>query len=134
MRPPGIHRYTTTSKPPGRPHLRKNAGQSIYLSGGNPINYLNPAAFSVPDFTQPFGNTPRNVAVTPFVYVTDFGVHKNFTVTEGRYLQFRAEAFNMFNKTNFATVSTTNANSGGFGVFNSTFPARQIQLALKLVF
>jgi hypothetical protein len=31
-------------------------------------------------------------------------------------------------------VSGTNANSSGFGVFNATFPARQIQLALKLVF
>jgi len=27
-----------------------------------------------------------------------------------------------------------NSNSGGFGVFTSTWPARQIQLALKLVF
>jgi hypothetical protein len=109
-------------------------GQPVYLSTGNPIYYLNPAAFSVPNYTQPFGNTARNSARTPFVYNTDFGVHKNFVVREGRYLQFRMEAFNLFNRTNFATVSTTNANSSGFGVFNSTFPARQIQLALKLVF
>ena len=55
-------------------------------------------------------------------------------MTEGRYQQFRAEAFNLLNRTNFSSVSTTNANSSGFGVFNATFPARQIQLALKLVF
>ncbi len=115
-----------------RPNLV--SGQSVYLNSGNPIYYLNPAAFSVPSYTQPFGNTPRNNVRTPAVFETDFGLHKNFTITEGRYLQFRAEAFNLFNKTNFATVSTTNANSSGFGVFNSTFPARQIQLALKLVF
>jgi hypothetical protein len=115
-----------------RPNLV--AGQPLYLNTGKPIYYLNPAAFSVPNYTQPFGNTPRNNVSTPFVYETDFGLHKNFPITEARYLQFRAEAFNLLNKTNFATVSTTNSNSSGFGVFNATFPARQIQLALKLVF
>jgi hypothetical protein len=109
-------------------------GQSIYLNSSNPINYLNAAAFSVPLYTQPFGNAPRNVARTPAVYQTDFGVHKSFALTESRYLQFRAEAFNLLNKTNFATVSGTNSNSSGFGVFNATFPARQTQLALRLVF
>jgi hypothetical protein len=109
-------------------------GQPLYLNTGNPIYYLNPAAFSVPNYTQPFGNTPRNNVKTPAVYETDFGLHKNFPIAEARYLQFRAEAFNLLNKTNFASVSTTNANSSGFGVFNATFPARQIQLALKLVF
>jgi hypothetical protein len=115
-----------------RPNLV--AGQPLYLSTGNPIYYLNPAAYAVPNYTQPFGNTPRNNVKTPAVFETDFGLHKNFTMTESRYLQFRAEAFNLLNKTNFATVSGTNANSSGFGVFNATFPARQLQLALKLVF
>ncbi len=115
-----------------RPNLV--SGQPLYLSTGNPIYYLNPAAYSVPNYTQPFGNTPRNNVRTPFLYETDFGLHKNFAISESRYLQFRAEAFNLLNKTNFATVSSTNSNSSGFGVFNATFPARQIQLALKLVF
>jgi hypothetical protein len=38
------------------------------------------------------------------------------------------------NYTNFAPPGQLNANSSGFGVFTSAFPARQIQLALKLVF
>jgi hypothetical protein len=115
-----------------RPNLV--AGQPFYLSTGNPIYYLNPAAYSVPSYTQPFGNTPRNGVKTPAVYETDLGLHKNFPIAEARYLQFRAEAFNLLNKTNFATVSGTNANSSSFGVFNATFPARQLQLALRLVF
>jgi hypothetical protein len=109
-------------------------GQPLYLSTGNPIYYLNPAAYSVPNYWQPFGNTARNNVKTPFVYETDFSIHKSFAITEARFLQLRAEAFNLLNKTNFATVSNTNSNSGGFGVFNATFPARQLQLALKLVF
>lgn len=109
-------------------------GASIYLNGPNPLAYLNPAAFSVPSYTQPFGNAPRNIAKMPAFYQTDFGIHKNFAITEGRFVQFRAEAFNLFNKTNFAPPGGLNANSAGFGTFTSTWPARQIQLALKLVF
>jgi hypothetical protein len=110
------------------------SGQPLYLNTGNPIYYQNPEAYSVPSYTRPFGNTPRNNVRTPAVYVTDFSLHKAFPIGEERYVQFRAEAFNLLNKTNFVTVSGTNANSSGFGVFNSTFPARQIQLALKVVF
>jgi Carboxypeptidase regulatory-like domain/TonB dependent receptor-like, beta-barrel len=114
-----------------RPNL---TGQPIYLNSANPINYLNPAAFSVPAYTQPFGNTPRNNARMPPFYELDFGVHKNFNFAEARYVQFRAEAFNLLNHTNFAPPGGLNGNSAGFGVFQGTFPARQIQLAMKLVF
>jgi hypothetical protein len=115
-----------------RPDL---TGAPIYLNGSSGrLNYLNPAAFGVPVFTQPFGNAPRNAARLAAFYDTDFGVHKNFNFTETRYLQFRAEAFNLLNRTNFAPPSGLNSNSSGFGVFTSSFPARQIQLALKLMF
>ena len=114
-----------------RPDL---SGQPIYLNSSNRLAYLNPAAFNVPTYTQPFGNTPRNVAKMPGFYETDFGIHKNFRLTESRFIQFRAEAFNLLNYTNFSPPGGLNSNSGGFGVFSSTWPARQIQLALKLVF
>ena len=115
-----------------RPNL---TGASLYLSTGNPIYYLNPAAFSVPSYTQPWGNAARNVVSAPAFYDLDFGLHKNFALfSEARFLQFRAEAFNLLNKTNFAPPSTLTSNSSGFGVFTSTFPARQVQLALKLIF
>ena len=37
----------------------------------------------------------------------------------------------LLNRTNFRTVAGTNANSSGFGVFNATVPARQLQWRLK---
>ena len=115
-----------------RPNL---TGASIYVSGGARTAYLNAAAFSVPLYTQPFGGLARNVARNPAFYNLDFGLHKNFRLwSESRYVQFRAEAFNLLNRTNFAPPGTLSANSSGFGVFTGTFPARQIQLALKLVF
>ncbi len=115
-----------------RPNL---TGAPLYLSTGNPIYYLNPAAFSVPSYTQPWGNAARNIVRAPAFYNLDFGLHKNFAIlSEARFLQFRAEAFNLLNKTNFSPPGTLSANSSGFGVFSSSFPARQIQLALKFVF
>ena len=110
-------------------------GAPLYLHTGSKTAFLNPAAFSNPNYTQPFGNAGRNLVRTPFFSELDFGLHKNFAFgSESRYLQFRAEAFNLLNKTNFAAPSTLSSNSSGFGVFSSTFPARQLQLALKLYF
>jgi hypothetical protein len=48
-------------------------------------------------------------------------------------VQFRSEFFNVLNHTNFGlpTPVTTNA---AFGTIRTTFPSRQIQFALKLLF
>ena len=43
------------------------------------------------------------------------------------------EAFNLFNTTNFG-AATSDRSSAAFGTIRSTFPARQIQFALKLAF
>ncbi len=110
-------------------------GESLYLHNGNPVDYLNAGAFTNPSYKQPFGNAGRNLARSPFFSELDLGLHKNFNLgSETRYLQFRAEAFNLLNKTNFAGPGGLTSNSSGYGVFTSTFPARQIQLALKLYF
>ncbi len=62
------------------------------------------------------------------------GLHKNFTLwSESSYVQFRAEAFNLLNRSNFAVPGST-LGSSSFGVISSTAPPRQLQLALKLYF
>jgi hypothetical protein len=97
-------------------------------------NYFNPASFSLPSYTQPFGNAGRNIARGYPFRELDLGLHKNFYLgAESRYLQFRAEAFNLTNQTNFSSPNTT-VNNTAFGSITQAYPARQIQLSLKLYF
>ena len=103
---------------------------------GEWFNYLNPANVVIIPSTEsnPFGNAGRNTVVGPGFYQTDLGLHKAFPLPkEGWNLEFRAEFFNLTNKTNFNTPEG-NRSSNNFGTINSTAPARQVQFALKLVF
>ena len=52
---------------------------------------------------------------------------------EHMYLQFRAETFNLFNHTNFSTV-TTSFISASFGKVTAANDPRIMQLGLKLYF
>jgi hypothetical protein len=49
------------------------------------------------------------------------------------YLKFRAEGFNHLNKTNFGAPKGDRS-SGSFGTIRSTYIARQMQMAVKVVF
>lgn len=111
----------------------------------NPIqDYFNAACVSIPPATAPFGNAGRNIARSDAYFNFDFGLQKQFRIpiNEDTKLEFRAEFFNLFNKTNFQAANS-NANNidirngvnvGNFGRITSTFPARQVQLALKFYF
>lgn len=90
---------------------------------------------STPNLGTPFGTAGRNLARSDKYFNFDFAVHKEFhlPITEQTRLEFRGEFFNLFNKTNFQ-AATADITSSSFGVISSTFPARQIQLALKVSF
>ncbi len=98
-------------------------------------NFLNPDNVVIPnDPSRPFGNAGRNVARSYPLYQFDVGVSKSFPMPrEGMELQFRTEAFNLLNRTNFRNA-IANRSAAGFGQVRSTFPARQVQFALRLVF
>lgn len=115
------------------------------IPAGSPRNQFGPpiTAFSVQPFGRP-GNIGRNVFTGPLFYNTDVNLVKNFTFTERWKMQFRAEVFNVFNRVQFNNPGTdgdTIASPGTFGLSTSTLTApdgttsaRQIQLALKLMF
>ena len=98
-------------------------------------NYWNKAAFAIPSVNVPYGNLGRNAFRMPNFWQWDLGVNKSFKIParEGMALQFRSEFFNLPNHTNFGppTCDVTNA---AFGTIRATYPARQGQFALKLIF
>ena len=64
----------------------------------------------------------------------DVGLDKEFVLwPEKARLQFRAEAFNIFNHTN-SQAPASNISSSAFGTITSTFPAGQLQFAVKVRF
>lgn len=108
----------------------------IYTPGGEWFNYLNPGAVQAVPATNgnPFGNAGRNTVRGDALYQTDIGLHKTFPLFSERYrLEFRGEAFNLLNVTNFVPPET-NISSIGYGQITSTRAPRQIQFALKFLF
>jgi len=129
-------------------------GQPIYLydsqfPGGREIN---PGAFSNPPAGQQ-GNAPRNFVRGFGGWQMDFALRREFPIYERLKLQFRAEAFNVFNHPNFGVINpnlctagpactfgqptATLANSPGASALSSLYQmggARSMQFALKLVF
>lgn len=98
-------------------------------------NYFNASCLSRPPVWAPFGNAGRNIARSDNYFNFDFSVQKNFhlPITDETRLQFRAEFFNLFNKTNF-NAANSDINSSSFGRITSAKPARQIQFGVKFSF
>ncbi len=119
----------------GQPFPRPNVSGSAasQSTAQSLLTYFAGYTFTTPPATAPFGNLGRNAFRTPGLEQWDLGLDKNFRITEGIKLQFRGEFFNILNHTNFAPPSNIST-SASFGTITSTFPARQIQVALKLLF
>jgi len=80
-----------------------------------------------------FGNLGRNAIRLNGLTNFDWVFFKDTTVTEAMKVQFRAELFNVFNNTSFATFDN-NLSSATFGTYGGTDTTpRQIQLALRLI-
>ncbi|HXR99329.1 MAG TPA: carboxypeptidase regulatory-like domain-containing protein [Pyrinomonadaceae bacterium] len=81
------------------------------------------------------GTLGRNVLTGPAFYNVDFGVHKKFKVTEGTSIQLQANAFNIFNHTNFGLpVGNLNDTVNVGKSISTAGTPRVIQLALRFDF
>jgi Carboxypeptidase regulatory-like domain/TonB dependent receptor len=129
---------------------RPQATGQIPCPGGKGIN---PNAFS-PAPTDPMtglpelSNAPRNFVRGFGAWQMDLAVRREFPITERVKLNFRAEAFNVFNHPNFASLNTDIGNTKQFGEATATLAnslgtlsplyqlggPRSMQFALKLVF
>jgi hypothetical protein len=94
-------------------------------------------------FTAPclgcIGNLGRNTFTGPAFVSWDTSVHKKIKITERVGAEFRAEAFNVLNHTNFQLPGAHNATNnritqGNFGQAGTAFNPRQLQLGLKVSF
>ena len=105
--------------------------------------YLNPSAFTAATTTNGFGSLERNSLRSPSTNSLNLGLLKNFNITDTAKIQFRAEAFNVFNtlqfgnpQSGFTTVNNVRVPDSNFGRINSIVPFsnRQLQFALRLEF
>lgn len=142
----GINNAGTNNPLPDRPSY-SGTGNG-YAANRSPGRWFDPASFIVaPQGT--FGNIGRNTMLTPHFQSIDMALAKRFTMpySERHFIQFRLEAFNVFNHPSWgapngnilagATFPGAPANAAhqGFGVISSTaIPMRQIQLGLKYSF
>jgi hypothetical protein len=120
----------STSAASGRPDLigNPNNGPQTFTQ------WFNTAAFApVPTGQVRPGNAGRGVVVGPGFQRWDVALMKNIAVREDMHFQFRAEAFNVFNHTNFNTVGTTFGTST-FGKVTGVRDPRIMQVALKFYF
>jgi hypothetical protein len=78
------------------------------------------------------GNIGRNTFVGPSYWNFDTSLFRNFQISERFRLQFRAEAFNAFNKTNFLIGNNQSLHDPVFGQAGGTGPPRNLQFGLKL--
>jgi hypothetical protein len=122
---------------PVRPFLNPNFTGPIIE--GTPAQWFNPAAFLAPPANSGFfGNLGRDTLIGPGVAVWDISAIKDTTIHESIKLQFRAEIFNLLNRTNFNTPNlitfTPSGVSGTAGAITSTSTSsRQVQFGLKVL-
>jgi hypothetical protein len=91
-------------------------GVPLYINEGNVAGgrRINRAAFSIPPATRQ-GSLGRNALRGFPATQLDFAIHRQFALTEGMSLQFRAEFFNIFNHPNFADPENNLAMGALFG-------------------
>ena len=138
-------------------------GQPVYLYGGSCASVLqglgnlapgqgcpggraiNPNAFTA--VSSGLGDVPRNFARGFGAWQMNLAVRRDFPIHERLKVQFRVEAFNIFNHPNFGVINP-NFGTSTFGQFTGTLAnslgvlsplyqmggPRSMQFALKLIF
>jgi hypothetical protein len=109
--------------------------------GQSPGKWINPAAFAVPA-AGTFGNASRNLVRAPSLWQADAALAKTLGSTERVWVQFRAEAFNLFNRAQYGSPQANLSSPLSFGTITTVVNSgatgsgtpRQLQLALRVRF
>ncbi len=121
---------------PDRPSVDPSFTGPVLLQ--NPRQWFDPKAYLLPA-AGTYGNLGRGVLTGPGLATVDLSLFKSTAISERTSLQFRAEVFNAFNRSNFGNpnpiVFTSGTVSSSAGLITTTATmSRQIQLGLKLIF
>jgi hypothetical protein len=128
------------------------AGVNPYVKDRNGLQWLNPAAFSIPAPGE-YGNVGRNALRGPGFSQFDVMLAKRVAFREAQSFEVRADFYNVLNAVNFANPPATLPNAlpslqpgqafststaPGFGAITSTLgrtvgagTSRQVQLGLR---
>ena len=143
----GIDQALTGQTTYERPNL---VNPNVYQPNRNPTSYLNPAAFAQPALGT-YGNLGTNNILAPGAFYFNAALTRTFAFRERKSIQFRFEAFNIPNHTNFGPPNgasgngtaagstglitpTVALNSPTFGKILSSDDPRILQGALKFIF
>jgi hypothetical protein len=128
--PNGVNNYGVDQPQytPGPLDLNHNPRQDNHI-------YFNTALFSLQPLGQP-GNAKRRFFYGPGIDNYDMALLKKLPLTESKSMEFRVEAFNIFNHAQFygPTSVNGNINSSTFGQVVSAAAPRLMQVAVKFNF
>jgi Carboxypeptidase regulatory-like domain len=123
-----------------KPAYARGSGLGDCPAGKSCVNWLNPAAFSVPANTGPgtgFGNVIKGSLRGPGYTNWDGAVVRTFPIVRETNIEFRAEYFDLLNQTQLNNPATNNpiGSSTTFGTITRTQGGPRIaQFSLKYTF
>jgi hypothetical protein len=96
-------------------------------------HWFDPSAFATPA-AYTYGNAGRDTLLGPGRTNWDMSLFKDFTIREQTVLEFRAEAFNIFNHPQLGLPNATIGNPQAGSITSTVGNPRQLQVALRLQF
>jgi hypothetical protein len=121
-----------------RPNWASGCNEDNVIKGGIQ-QYFDPLCFALPD-PGFLGNVPARALRGPGLLTSDWSLAKRFEFAGGKHLEFQAQAFNLFNRANFAVpvgriwINAATRNTQAGRITRTVTSSRQMQFGLKLVF
>ena len=95
--------------------------------------WFNTSCFQ-PAVAYRYGNAGRNTILSPGLINVDFLGARSFHFTETRYVEFRAEFFNLTNTAHFGSPNANIGTAQAGTITSTSSPSREIQFGLKVWF
>jgi hypothetical protein len=114
--------------------MRANLVGDPSISNQSMDEWFNTDAFAAPA-AYTFGNMGPHILRGPSMVNFDFSVFRRFPIRlrEGRVVEFRAEAYNVFNTPHFGNPAA-NLSNVNFGQIAGASGSRQLQLGARIDF